>query len=309
MFHIDTIADRGWARCTRLRGEDLQLVVTNEVGPRIIECSVAGGPNLFKEFPAELGRTSGEEYLLFGGHRLWHAPEAYPRSYARDFGPVTVEPLADGARFVQPDELETRVRKSITVRFLGDRRLSIEHRLRNGNPWEIELAAWAMSLFPEDSRVIVPQEPWRPHPEYLDPARTLTLWGYTRMDDPRVTWGRRWLQLREDATVEGKFKLGIDNRQRWLAAWTRGWLVLRSFGRDPSARYPDGGCNCEIFTMPGFLEVETLGPLTRLAPGAELCHEEIWHFHEQPELPTEDAALGPLLEPLAAELAFPERGR
>src|SRR5690606_36027423 len=111
-------------------------------GPRIIECSL-GGPNLFAEFPEQLGRTRSDEYLLFGGHRLWAAPEAWPRSYAPDMDPVRVEPLRNGARFVQPEEPANRIVKSIEVELLGTRRFRLVHAITNANPWAIDLAPWA----------------------------------------------------------------------------------------------------------------------------------------------------------------------
>jgi hypothetical protein len=299
------VENRGWKHCTLLESDGLRFIVTNDVGPRIIECSLEGGRNLFKEFQDQLGVIEGDRYMLFGGHRLWLAPESHPRSYAPDFGPVQVQPLSRGARFVQREEPENRITKSIDVEFLDRRRAKITHAVLNGNPWAIKLAPWAMTLMAAGTRAIVPQEPYLPHPEYLDPARTLTLWSYTRMDDPRVKWGSRFIQLREDSSVAHKFKLGIQNRQRWIACWVHGWLVIRTFGFDPRSRYADSGCNCEIFTMPGFLEVETLGPLQLLQPGQHARHEEIWHFWRLEDLPAGEDALEEVLSDYLAQLAYP----
>lgn len=43
---------------------------------------------------------------------------------------------------------------------------------------------------------------------------------------------------------------------------------------EENALYPDRGCNCELFTMPGFLEVETLSPLKNIKPGDSIMHRE-----------------------------------
>lgn len=306
MFKLSQEASRGWAHCTRLEHTGLRLLVTNDVGPRIIECTFDGSPNLFKEFDEQLGRNSGDEYLLFGGHRLWAAPEAFPRSYALDLDPVEVIPHPLGARFVQLEELENRIQKSISIEFLSNHQLRLIHSITNRNPWQIELSPWAMTLMAANTRAIVPQEPYRPHPEFLDPARSLTLWGYTRMDDPRVTWGRRFIQLQENSEVDGKFKVGVLNRQRWVACWVHECLIIRTFNFTPAARYPDLGSNCEMFTMPGFLEMETLGPLQHLAPEEEAHHEEIWHFWRVTNLPTEEEALANALSEYLGQLHFPD---
>jgi len=42
------------------------------------------------------------------------------------------------------------------------------------------------------------------------------------------------------------------------------------------ARYPDLGCNVELFTNPDFLEVETLAPLMKVESGRCATHEEVW---------------------------------
>jgi len=39
---------------------------------------------------------------------------------------------------------------------------------------------------------------------------------------------------------------------------------------DPKRTYPDLGASFETFTNADFLEQETLGPMTKLAPGASL---------------------------------------
>jgi len=42
------------------------------------------------------------------------------------------------------------------------------------------------------------------------------------------------------------------------------------------ARYPDFGCNFEVFTNPYFIELETLGPLVKLRPREVAEHVERW---------------------------------
>ena len=57
----------------------------------------AGQPNLLVDlsnFPP--APTPYGDYHFHGGHRLWHAPEAMPRSYIPDDDEVTITDLADG---------------------------------------------------------------------------------------------------------------------------------------------------------------------------------------------------------------------
>jgi len=51
------------------------------------------------------------------------------------------------------------------------------------------------------------------------------------------------------------------------------------------------GCNFEFFTMPGFLEMESLGPLVKLEPNAATEHLERWWLIPNVDLPKEEAPL------------------
>ena len=85
---MEKIAYGGWPNCIRLRNRRMELVVTTDVGPRIMRLAFRGGPNLLKEYPEHLGKRGGNAWRLYGGHRLWHAPEASPRTYWPDNVPV-----------------------------------------------------------------------------------------------------------------------------------------------------------------------------------------------------------------------------
>ena len=54
-------------------------------------------------------------------------------------------------------------------------------------------------------------------------------------------------------------------------------------------RHADFGSQVELFTNKSMLEVETLGPLTRLAPGAHVEHLERWALFKDVPLPSGDA--------------------
>ena len=218
----------GWKNCLKLSGDGIELVVTLDVGPRVIRLGVPGGQNLFKEFADQLGKTSGTEWLGFGGHRLWHAPEVFPRTYAPDFSPVA-HTWSDGVlKLVQKTEPETGVQKEIEIT-IRDRTVYLTHRLINRNPWPIEISPWCLSVMAPGGRALLPQEPFLPHPDVLTAARPLVLWHFTRMNDPRFTWGDRLLQLREDPAIDSKQKVGAYNTRGWLAYELKGDLFIKAF--------------------------------------------------------------------------------
>lgn len=71
-------------------------------------------------------------------------------------------------------------------------------------------------------------------------------------------------------------KIGILNRQGWAAFHLNGTLMIKCFEFDSSVRYEDFGCNNEVYVNGNFLEIETLGPVTRLTPGSSVEHTEHW---------------------------------
>jgi hypothetical protein len=266
----------GWPNCIRLANEQIDLVATTDVGPRVIRLGFIGGQNLFKEYSATLGRTDDPEFHPYGGHRLWHAPEAFPRSYSPDNGPVEHE--WDGATLTlrnldEPNGIEKEMRLTLSpTAALVD----VAHRLINRNPWPIELAVWALSAMAPKGRAIYPMEDFVPHPDLLAPARPLVLWHFTDMSDPRWTWGRRYVQFRQDPTATTKQKVGMLNRKGWAAYLLSGDALIKRYPYEPGARYADLGCNTESYADPDTLEVETLGPLVKLEPGAHADHVESW---------------------------------
>jgi hypothetical protein len=294
----------GWENCLKLSVDSIELVVTLDVGPRVIRLGRSGGQNIFKEFDDQMGKTSGAEWMSFGGHRLWHAPEVMPRTYALDFDPVEYIWKDNVLRLVQKTEAETGVQKEIEIS-IQNKAIHLTHRLINRNPWAIELAPWCLSVMAAGGRLLVPQEDYIPHPEVLIPARPLVLWHYTRMNDHRFVWGDRLIQMNEDSQVNSKQKFGIRNTKGWAAYELGGDLFIKSVRLVSNATYPDMGCNFEFFTLPGFLEIESLGPLVKLEPNAKTEHEEKWWVIPNVDLPQDEAHLIDILNPLLINIGLP----
>lgn len=295
----------GWPNCIRLTNGRIELIVTTDVGPRVIRFGFVGGQNLLHEVPEDRGKTGGAEWRPFGGHRLWHAPEQMPRTYAPDNDPVQY--AWDGRTLVltQPTEGSTGIAKQIEITLSpDDNHVKLVHRLVNKNLWDIEAAPWCLTVMAPNGRAIIPQEPYRPHSEYLLPARPLVLWHYTDMRDPRWIWGSRYLQVRQDPAVpkddRGKQKVGLLNKQGWMAYTLGGEVFLKRYRYEPNATYPDYGCNTEVFTNADMLEMETLGPLSKIAAGGSVEHVEHWFlFKADPS--TDEADIDNKILPLVRQ--------
>ncbi len=111
--------------------------------------------------------------------------------------------------------------------------------------------------------------------------------------------------MREDSQVNSKQKFGLRNAQGWAAYQLGTDLFIKTIPLIPGATYPDMGCNCEFFTMPGFLEVESLGPLVKLEPNAATEHIEKWRVIPNLDLPSEEKPLIAALNPHLKDFGLP----
>ncbi|MBI5930691.1 MAG: hypothetical protein HY862_15385 [Chloroflexi bacterium] len=287
---MEKVQYAGWPNCYRLANRDIELIVTGDVGPRIIRFGFIGQENLLKEYAQFAGKTGGNEWRIYGGHRLWHAPEERPRTYAPDNSPIQIEDHTSFVRIIQPVETSTGIQKELDITLSPDQpHVQVTHRLRNTNLWSVNLAVWALSVTAPGGKIIIPLPPSGSHADNLLPTRHLTLWAYTDMADPRWTWGSEYIMLRHDSNNPHSQKVGTYVPQGWLAYVRNNTLLVKRFDVVAGAEYPDLGSNVETYTDVDMLEVETLGPLVNLAPAATVEHTEHWHlFHDVPT-PMNDA--------------------
>jgi hypothetical protein len=148
--------------------------------------------------------------------------------------------------------------------------------------------------------VIVPQEPYRSHDDYLLPARPLALWHYTDLSDRRWRIGKKYIRLKTDATLAEPQKVGIGNKQGWAAYLRNRTLFLKRFPWIDAAAYPDFGSNTETYTAGSFIELETLAPLARLAPGESAAHTERWFLFRNVTVTESEQSVDTALLPLVA---------
>lgn len=280
----------GWQNCIELKSGKFRIIVTTDIGPRIIGAFLAKSDNLVYVDPETAGNTvNKKEWLIYGGHRLWHSPEEKPRTYIPDNKPVEVKKTKDGTMFSRGTEKETGIRKSFTIKPLGNDRFRIIHKIRNENPWDIEIAAWALTVMAPGGTAVIPQP--QGNKTALLPNRYLTIWPYTNMADKRVTWGNKYTLVKQDKKAKSAFKIGLNCEDNWLAYANKGVALRKRFEHLTDAEYPDNGCSIEVYTNDFMLEIETLSPLYLLAPEEEIVHIEEWEAFKVGDINSEkDAA-------------------
>ncbi|MGA3237588.1 MAG: hypothetical protein ABSG03_14930 [Bryobacteraceae bacterium] len=272
-------AYKGWANCYRVTNGEVELVVTSDVGPRIIRFGFVGGQNLFKEYPDQLGKTGEAQFQLRGGHRVWKAPVDPIATWAPDNVPVQIEITPDGLVAREPVEPLTKLQKEMAIHLApSGTQVTVTHRIANRTLFPLEFSVWAMSMMAQGGVAITGSPPRGHHPADLAATNPLVMWAYTDLSDKRWKFTRKYLMLRQGPNNEAQ-KIGLFNPNTWVAYVLNGETFVKQAHADATRNYPDFGCAFETFTNNEFLEIETLSPLTKVVPDQFAEHMETWTLH------------------------------
>jgi len=286
---LQVVEYRGWKNNLLLSNGDAELVITLNVGPRVIAYRLPGGFNVMKNYDSMMGGTGEAEWQIRGGHRFWLAPEDLTRTYFPDNRPVQFEKLSDtAARFTPPPETEYGVQKVMTLE-LGATGTAVKVTLTvtNIGTAPTDLAPWGPTVMAPGGVEVIPLPAKAPHPGHpsrakspadFAPNQELVLWPYFDFTDTRWTFGRRYAFLRQDAT-KGPTKIGLAHREGWVGYVNSGVLFVKRFDYREGASYPDLGTRYQTFSNEDMLEMETVGELGTLAPGASASLVESWELH------------------------------
>lgn len=266
-------------RCVCLENDSYQLVAPLGFGIRILHFSRAGGENLFYQQPAEMQElTHPGGWRLYGGHRLWAAPEG-EHCYQPDNLPVTWTFREDTLTLLQQSAAGEPLEKSMRVCLAQDH-VQVAHRLKNEGSQPLPLALWGItSLCPGGCQTIPlaqQHQPWAPD-------RTVTLWNGADLSNPQLSFQPGQMTLRHQA-LPSPIKLGVRMHQG-PARYRLGEEEFCLWANWPLGNYPDGGVNYETYLCRHMVEMETLSPLYRLAPGEGQEHTEFWRIDHHVDNP------------------------
>ena len=277
---VETVKYKGWADCIHISNGQVEIIATTVIGPRLIRFGFVGDANEFHEFPSDAGQTGGTVWRSYGGHRLWHSPEANPRSYQPDNSPIQAVMEGDSLHLTQPIEKATGIQKEIIVTMDRDSpHVRVLHRLTNRGLWPVTLAAWALTVMETGGRAIIPLTHHGTKDNLL-PNRALVLWPYTDTEDSRFTLSKQYVLVQQDQHASKAFKIGVTAYDGWAAYVRKGHLFLKRFAPDLGAIYPDYGASAETYSASDFQELETVGPLRELQPQQSVEHVEDWYLFQ-----------------------------
>ncbi|MBQ5329716.1 MAG: hypothetical protein J6F31_00555 [Oscillospiraceae bacterium] len=279
-----------FGKCVFLENGSASVGITLDVGPRIIYFSLKGKENIMLEdreryFTEKAGEYG--EWVNYGGHRLWCAPEVNPETYSPDNAPVSCK--ADGSSVtLTPPPTPFGKAFSVTVSMDEEKPLvSITHRIKNVSDRPARYAAWAITGLTVNGVLKAPLS--RKKTGYLG-NRVLSLWDYSDINDPRFKMTNTEIRLRQDTFKKNAFKCGFNVDEGFVSYSVNGQTFVKSVpDYDPDRCYPDFSCNFETYTNSLFLECENIGEYREYAPGEEAVLSEKWFLldnegDEEPEL-------------------------
>ena len=309
---MQVIEYRGWPNNLLLANGEVELVVTLDVGPRVIAYRRPGGFNVLKNYDEMMGGTGEAEWQIRGGHRFWLAPEDLTRTYFPDNRPVAWTQTGQlAATFTPPPEAEYGVQKrmSLALDAIGTG-VAVTLTVTNVGDAPTTLAPWGPTVLAPGGVEVIPLPSKAPHPGHVSNARSpadygpnqeLVLWPYFDFTDPRWTFGRRYLFLRQDAS-RGPTKIGLAHREGWVGYLNQGNLFVKRFDYRDGAVYPDRGTRYQTFSNEDMLEMETCGELVTLAPGESAELSERWELHTGVADVRSEADVDRVVRPLVGSL-------
>lgn len=290
---------KGWPNCWRLSNETVELIVTQDIGPRVMRYGFVGEQNLFKEFTEQLGQSGEPTWCIRGGHRLWKGPEDRYATYALDNSVIDIQTTANTVIATQLVEPETGLQKQLQLQ-LADTgsEVIVKHTIWNRGLLPVEIAAWTPTVMAQSGLGVTGFPPRGTHPEDLEPTNPLIMWAFTDLSDPRWKFTKKYLTLQQDPANRNPQKLGHWNQHTFGAYFLNGDVFLKEYFPTPGMQHPEFGASFEIFTNQDFLELETMGPFMKLAKDEALTHVEHWSLHKAKLEGVTDEALDNALLPL-----------
>lgn len=284
---MEYINYKNFGKCAKLSKGGKTMLVTVDIGPRIIFYGYDNGDNIFYEDNDDhINRDS--EYIrtnlkgkgiwhIYGGHRIWKSPE-YEDSYYPDNSPVKVLELTNGVSFVSDTELTTGLQKVLNIYMDDDGNATLDHIfINNGAQATPKIALWTLSVMDKGAKAEIPLST---KDTGLLANRNLVLWSYTDLKDKRLDIQNDKITLSQSTESDKAIKIGAYVEKQ-VKVYIKNMLFTKDFDRK-EGDYPDFHCNVESYTNQHMLEIESLSNLQTLEVGQNLIHSERWTLNKLP---------------------------
>lgn len=265
-----------WGHVLWLCSENAEIGVALDFGIRIVHLSYPGCENLYYVQPSDLsdGFITDGGWKLYGGHRLWMAPES-DDSYYPDNAPVSYELFDNGVVITQDCDPVLGIQKFLRLTFLDDCGVCLEQGFKNVSDHVIDGASWGVNTLDAGGKAFISftnqdKKGYTPH-------RVVSLWSDTNLHDPRLSFEKKGLTA-QFMPLPDYLKIGLYCLEGNVVFENKGQRLILRFDSQPLSAYPDNGCNFELYMCSKFMELETMGTKAHLLPGESTAHIETWYL-------------------------------
>ncbi len=270
---------KSYGRCISFKTGNIKLLVTIDLGPRIIFYGKDDQNIMFEDLQDTTNK--GGEFFdknlkgegiwhLYGGHRLWKSPE-YMDTYYPDNKQVNVIKNGDEVTFTSVVETTTKLQKSMIIKMNDDGSVLLTQKIENkSNVKTTPISAWGLTVLDKGAKatIALPDD----DTGFL-PNRNVVFWSYTNIKDERINLNNNNLII-EQRNIVDPIKVGLFT-QKQINVDIKGQIFSLQIDKKVGT-YPDFNCNIECYTNNHIFEIETLSPLCELAPNECLIHNEYW---------------------------------
>lgn len=289
--NIREIEFENFGKCIEISNGKTDVVVTKEIGPRIIRVGLVGKENvMFNDLnrenitehnDMEKHYGKGAKWINYGGHRLWVSPESMPETYFPDDKSVEVEFVENGAMFIQQPQPMNGVACKYSVTMSEDGEITVTHYVKNISDSEKRCSPWAITVLNKGGLEIIPNNTLDTE---LLPNRRIIAWPYTNLADERLYLGKDFITLKQEG-IDQNFKIGLDLHKGTVLYAYKDTVFVKKYEHKFDSEYDDFGVSFETYTNSEILEMETIGTVHYLKPDETATHIEKWYVYENVGIP------------------------
>lgn len=285
MEDSNIISNKKYGDLVVLSSGEVQLKVTKSIGPRIIYFGI--DENLFYEdddyvtkevssFSKEFKK--GAKWHLYGGHRLWRAPEDN-LTYYPDNEDVKYFKQDEWHVFQSQLEKSTKLEKQIKIKAVSDYEWEVLHVITNKGNSKVDIAVWGLTVCKPSGYVYIPFSTKKTG--YL-PNRNIVVWEYTDIHDNRLKVNNNCIVVKIEKEEVAKcepLKVGTYVENARIYYLKDNILFEKTY--TTTGRTLDLSSNIEVYTTNRMVELESLSSMKRLEKNQSVEHKETWKLYKK----------------------------
>lgn len=285
-----------YGKCVKLENDKIELLVTTELGPRIIYFAQKGGENVFfnDDDDSRVDKSpfykqlfgENEAYHFYGGHRMWLAPQQMVHTESPDNVPVKCKEIKNGVVLTCPEAKVIGFISEMTVVMDEEKpEITVTAEFENTSDEPKKHAVWQVTQCAPGGVAFFPfTTPFRPRKPFnemtledlsapLVPSGSIFMF-VGAFTDKRLKVDDSFITLEYSPEKQRPIKIGSQDTQGWAMYANKGNMLKIEFEHDKNGTYTDGGCSLESYTDASFVEVETLGQYKEYKKGERISHTE-----------------------------------